>query len=44
MIGGVSMALTQRSEFGSVIQSGGGTVDALISRLRDQVAAINGQG
>jgi len=44
VIGGVSMALTQRSEFGSVIQSGGGTVDALISRLRDQVAAINGQG
>ena len=44
VIGGVSMALTQRSEFGSVIQSGGGTVDALITRLRDQVAAVNGQG
>ena len=44
VIGGVSMALTQRSEFGSVIQSGGGTVDALITRLRDQVAAVNSQG
>ncbi len=44
VIGGVSMALTQRSEFGSVIQSGGGTVDALITRLRDQVAAVNEQG
>ena len=44
VIGGVSMALTQRSEFGSVIQSGGGTVDALITRLRDQVAAVNEPG
>jgi phospholipid transport system substrate-binding protein len=40
VIGGVSMALSQRSEFGSVIQNGGGTIDALIQKLRDQLASI----
>jgi phospholipid transport system substrate-binding protein len=39
VIGGVSMALSQRSEFASVIQNGGGNVDALIERLKQQVAA-----
>ena len=42
VIGGVSMALSQRSEFASVIQNGGGNVDALIARLRDQLAAAQG--
>lgn len=34
VVEGVSMALTQRSEFASVIQRGGGNVDALIAHLK----------
>jgi phospholipid transport system substrate-binding protein len=37
---GVSMALTQRQEFASVIQRGGGQVDALLKLLREKT----GQG
>jgi phospholipid transport system substrate-binding protein len=33
---GVSMALTQRQEFASVIQRGGGQVDALLKLLREK--------
>jgi len=33
VVEGVSMALTQRSEFASVIQRGGGSVDVLIAHL-----------
>ena len=34
IVEGVSMALTQRSDFSSVIQRGGGNVDVLIEHLR----------
>ena len=36
VIEGVSMALTQRSDFSSVIQRGGGDMDALLTHLRSQ--------
>ncbi len=35
IVAGVSMALTQRSDFASVIQRGGGKVDALLNHLRN---------
>ena len=34
LVAGVSMGLTQRSDFSSVIQRGGGNVDALIAQLK----------
>lgn len=34
IVAGVSMAVTQRSDFAAVIQRGGGSVDALIAELR----------
>jgi phospholipid transport system substrate-binding protein len=34
MVAGVSMSVTQRSDFASVIQRGGGNVDALLTQLR----------
>lgn len=34
IVEGVSMATTQRSEFASIIQRGGGQIDALLSHLR----------
>lgn len=36
IVQGVSMALTQRSDFASVIQSGGGNVEVLLDHLRKQ--------
>lgn len=36
---GVSMGLTQRQEFASVIQGGGGRVDALLQALRQKVGS-----
>ncbi len=36
IVEGVSMALTQRSDFASVIQRGGGKVDVLLAHLRGQ--------
>ncbi len=36
LVEGVSMALTQRSDFASVIQRGGGNVDVLLEHLRAQ--------
>jgi phospholipid transport system substrate-binding protein len=36
VVEGVSMALTQRSEFASVIQRGGGSVDVLIAHLEQR--------
>jgi phospholipid transport system substrate-binding protein len=36
-VAGVSMAVTERDEFGSVIQQGGGQVSFLIDRLRQKV-------
>lgn len=38
MVEGVSLAVTQQSEFGSVIQRGGGKVSALISDLKKRVS------
>jgi phospholipid transport system substrate-binding protein len=37
-VAGVSMAVTQRDEFASVIQQGGGQIQYLIDRLRQKVA------
>lgn len=36
IIEGVSMSLTQRSDFSSVIQRGGGSIDVLIAHLKGQ--------
>ncbi len=36
LVEGVSMALTQRSDFASVIQRGGGSVEVLLEHLRQQ--------
>ena len=38
---GVSMALTLRSEYGSVIKNAGGRVEGLTSMLRDRIAEAN---
>ena len=38
VVGAVSMKMTQRSEFASVIQRNGGKPDALIAVLRQQLA------
>ena len=38
-VGGVSMKVTQRDEFASVIQRNGGRVDALMAQLRQKTAA-----
>lgn len=38
-VGGVSMKVTQRDEFASVIQRNGGSVAALIAQLRQKLAA-----
>ena len=38
-VGGVSMKVTQRDEFASIIQRNGGRVDALLAQLRNKVAA-----
>jgi phospholipid transport system substrate-binding protein len=37
-VAGVSMAVTERDEFASVIQQGGGQVQYLLDRLRQKVA------
>ncbi len=39
-IEGVSMAQSQREDFASVIQAGGGTVDALLKKLTEQNAKL----
>ncbi|MDB5491334.1 MAG: toluene tolerance, Ttg2 family protein [Micavibrio sp.] len=36
VVAGVSMSMTQRSDFASVIQQGGGNIDALISSLKNK--------
>lgn len=36
---GVSMSVTQRNEFASVIQRGGGSIEALLNALRQRTAA-----
>ena len=40
VVEGVSMSITQRSEFSSVIQRGGGKVQSLIVALRDKTKAM----
>ena len=40
-VGGVSMKVTQRDEFASVIQRNGGQVDALLAQLRQRTAAAH---
>ncbi|NFV80884.1 MlaC/ttg2D family ABC transporter substrate-binding protein [Magnetospirillum aberrantis] len=40
---GASMALTHRSEYGSVIQSAGGRVDGLLQALRKKVAQLRAE-
>jgi phospholipid transport system substrate-binding protein len=40
-VGGVSMKVTQRDEFASVIQRNGGQVGALLAQLRQKVAATH---
>ncbi len=39
IIENVSMSITQRSEFASIIQNGGGKVDALLAQLRTKTAS-----
>ena len=39
-VGGVSMKVTQRDEFASVIQRNGGRVDALMAQLRQRIASV----
>jgi phospholipid transport system substrate-binding protein len=41
VVAGVSMALTQRSDFSSVIQRGGGDVNALLESMRNGTIARN---
>ena len=43
IVAGVSMSLTQRSDFSSVIQRGGGKVDVLLDHLRKQDTAKTAQ-
>jgi phospholipid transport system substrate-binding protein len=38
-VGGVSMKVTQRDEFASIIQRNGGRVEALLAQLRQKLAA-----
>jgi phospholipid transport system substrate-binding protein len=40
VIEGVSMSLSERQEFASVIQGKGGNIDAFLQALRDKVAAM----
>ena len=42
-VDGISMAVTQRSEFASVIQRNGGQVQGLIAMLRDKTAGPAGR-
>lgn len=41
IVEGVSMSVTQRAEFASVIQRGGGTVEALLQALRERTAVVS---
>ncbi len=40
MVEGVSMAMTQRSEFAAVVRANGGRVDGLIEKLREKTAPV----
>ncbi|MEQ8195783.1 MAG: ABC transporter substrate-binding protein [Rhodospirillales bacterium] len=43
MVEGLSMGLTQRSDFASVIRQNGGTVEGLLSELRKKITKIKNQ-
>jgi phospholipid transport system substrate-binding protein len=43
-VGGVSMKVTQRDEFASVIQRNGGEIDALLKLLREKAGATQARG
>jgi phospholipid transport system substrate-binding protein len=43
VVEGVSMAVTQRSEFASVIQRNGGKIEGLLAMLRQKTAAAGGR-
>lgn len=40
IVEGVSMSVTQRSDYSSVIQSGGGNVDALLKAMRERLDRV----
>ncbi|MGH7110278.1 MAG: MlaC/ttg2D family ABC transporter substrate-binding protein [Stellaceae bacterium] len=42
VVGGISMAITQRSEFAAVIQRDGGDVQGLLETLRAKTAGLSG--
>lgn len=42
VVDGVSMAVTQRSEFSSVIQRSGGEIEGLLAELRAKTASLSG--
>jgi phospholipid transport system substrate-binding protein len=42
VVDGISMAITERSEFASVIQRNGGNVQALLAALRAKTAGVQG--
>lgn len=43
MVEGVSMAVTQRNEFSSIIQRNGGNIDALLQAIREQIASLRSE-
>lgn len=44
VVEGISMVLTQRSEFSAVLQRSGGNIDGLLEQLRATTARIEGNG
>jgi phospholipid transport system substrate-binding protein len=43
VVEGVSLAMTQRSEFGAAINAGGGRIDALLARLREKTPTLTAE-
>jgi phospholipid transport system substrate-binding protein len=41
VVDGVSMVITQRQEFASVIEDGGGSITTLITQLREKVHELS---
>ncbi len=44
IVEGVSMVVTQRDEFGAVIQRGGGKVSGLLDTMREKTASLKSEG
>jgi phospholipid transport system substrate-binding protein len=44
IVEGVSMCITQRSDYNSLLQSNGGKFDALLAALRGKISQLGGQG